>query len=101
MIELNLKKDEYPLWDGTKITVLDVLGREAAFSKEEYNRNVFRIDAQGKTIWRVAFHYGVHGYDPFVDIRLENESIIGFTFEGWQFQISVGDGGLTKIGWSK
>jgi hypothetical protein len=95
------KKDR-SLPSGTRLVLLDVLGRaEDVYPKEEQNRNVFLLTQTGEVIWRVAYHEGVRGHDPFVNAYPEGERIVGCTWEGWDFEIALEDGSLKKLGWTK
>lgn len=97
----DLTKREQVLPDGNRLLLLEVLGRQGSMSKEEHNRNVFLLTPTGEIIWRVAYHEGAQGYDPFVSAYPAGGSIIGCTWDGWEYEIGVTDGSLKRLGWTK
>jgi hypothetical protein len=101
-IDSHFSKREQLLPNGNKLLLLDVLGKEEdIYSKEEQNRNVFLLTPDGKIIWRVAYHEGARGHDPFTNLYFERGKLVGCTWEGWSFELGLEDGSLTKLGWSK
>jgi hypothetical protein len=101
-IHSDFKKKEALLPSGNKLVLLDVLGREEdIYPKEERNRNVFLLTQKHEIIWRVAYHEGIRGHDPFVNAYFERGKIVGCTWDGSEFEIGSEDGTLTKLGWSK
>ncbi len=102
-IESPFSRKEQLLPNGDKLVLLDVLGKqEDIYPKEEQNRNIFLLSRGGEIIWRVTYHEGVRGHDPFVNFYLsDNGKLFGATWDGWDFEIGLADGSLTKRGWSK
>lgn len=93
---------EHLLPSGNRLVLLDVLGQAGKYPKEEQNCNIFLVDRKGTMIWRIAYHEGIRGNDPFTGIALEsNGSVIGSTWDGWRFEISLSDGSLSKLDWRK
>jgi hypothetical protein len=101
-IDSNVSKKEHPLGNGSKLVLLDVLGMAAIYPVEEQNRNVFLLNPRGEVVWRVAYHEGIDGGDPFVGMTVSGDAkIVGGTWEGWHFEIGPEDGSVKKLGWSK
>lgn len=98
----NVAKKEYGLPNGNRLVLLDVLGMASTYDKEEESRNIFLLNPAGEIVWRVAYHEGAEGGDPFVGITVgEDSRVVGGTWEGWHFEIDIADGSLKKLGWTK
>lgn len=67
------------------------------------HRNVFLVDHDGMPLWRVADYEQPFPPDSFVEIGVlpEPEKARGLTFRGHIFEISLADGSLKRIGWTK
>ena len=90
--------------DGDAIIRVIVTQQNIELPKEEVNRNVFRVDREGRIKWRVAYHEidATYGNDGFVGVRLGPAGeILGTTFTGFTFEIGLEDGSLKKKGWTK
>ena len=71
-------------------------------AKRGLHRNVFLVDSDGNVIWRID-DYRQSLPDAFISIKCSEEQgkIIGQTFHGHIFTISLADGTLKRTGWTK
>ncbi len=90
--------------DGDAIVRVPITQQNIDLPKEEVNRNVFRVDREGRIKWRVAYYEkdATYGNDGFVEVRLgPSGELLGTTFTGFEFEIGMADGRLKKKGWTK
>jgi hypothetical protein len=73
------------------------------FQEEGCHTNVFLVDDNNHPIWRIADYELYRLTDSFVSLRPSGEQgkAIGVTFQGHIFEITLADGSLKKIGWTK
>ena len=72
--------------------------------EEGMHRNVFLVDQNNAPLWRVADYWQSETEsDMFVDIRCSEQPgyAEGVTGSGHIFKITLADGSLEKIGWTK
>lgn len=71
--------------------------------KDGSHRNVYLVDDSGTPKWRVGDYDQPYAPDMFVDVKCspEPDKAIGVTGCGNIFEISLADGSLNKIGWTK
>ena len=100
MIDLNVPTQVHVLGDGTRIVLFQITGTYQDLPIVERNRNIFRLHPDGGVIWRVPLHRSDYD-DPFVGFRFESDRLLGFTWDGWRFEIDIIDGSLKNLGWSK
>ena len=75
----------------------------ANLDKDGLHRNLFLVDQEDHLVWRVS-DYTQNLPDCFLAVRSFDEEtgeIVGVTFHGTVFSISLKDGSLKKIGWEK
>jgi hypothetical protein len=96
----NLPFEDVVLSDGRRLVRIKVPA--TGYAAEEANRNLFLVDAEGRVVWRVAYHECVHGDDPFVGFNVGADGVVtGLTWDGWKLEINLADGTLKETGWTK
>jgi hypothetical protein len=101
-LDPNQPRDELALFDGSLIVRVRLSDANKGMRREEVNRNVFRLRADGNVMWQVAAQEPEMGDNPFVAVELDpSGKLVGYAFNGWQYEIDVEDGSLRKLKWSK
>lgn len=76
------------LQDGGRIILEDVIGKP--ISGERKQRNIYRLSANGDTVWRVS---GPEDDDPYTNVYFtETGLLMGYNWNGGEYQIDAETG---------
>lgn len=87
----NILKEVY-LDDGGRVVILDRLGMENIYGKEECARNLYRLSKSEEPIWQVTSDFDSEG-NPFTNITLNNDSsLVAYRWDGGAYTIDIESG---------
>ncbi len=86
-----------PLADGGFIVLCDMSDSAASISDDAIDRNVYRLNAEGETVWQISPPPGVRPRTPFTNIYVDSAgSLRAFRFDCYEHEVNI-DTGQTKI----
>lgn len=83
------KRVDFP--NGLVAALLDRLGMQHRYGQLECARNVFMVDAFGKTLWQVASDFDSDG-GAFTNIFVEGGELRGYRWDGGIYRIDLSTG---------
>lgn len=77
---------------GDRIILLDMLSAPKSSSKEDVQRNIYRIDENGKIIWQLL-PYDAFEISTFTNVYFsEKFELLGYNFDGGEYEIDINTG---------
>lgn len=99
-IDLRDIKKVIDLSDGSKVLLLDRLGKKDEYTKEERARNVYRVKADGSIIWQVKSKFDSDG-GPFTNIQYTDGVLAAYRWDGGDYEIDIETGEATPKRFAK
>ena len=77
--------------NGSRVVLLDTLGKKEILGAIECARNIFLLDSSGLTLWQVSSDFDRDG-DPFTNVVYENEELSAYRWDGGMYKIDMNSG---------
>jgi hypothetical protein len=88
-----IAKKSLSLPDGSSIVLIDMMGRTTSESWDDSNRNIYRLDAAGKVIWRIDTMSASDEKFPYTNIYLSDTGALkAYCWDGGEYDVDVGTG---------
>ncbi|MFW9880717.1 MAG: hypothetical protein ACFFG0_47230 [Candidatus Thorarchaeota archaeon] len=90
-IEKGKTKISIEIRGGDNIVLLDMSNASKSTKIEEIQRNIYRIDVNGKIIWQIS-PYDAFSNSTFTNIYISNDKLLGYNFDGGEYEINLDTG---------
>lgn len=75
---------------GTRVVLLDTLGKQALGAVARA-RNIYMLDASGRTLWQVSSAFD-HDGGPFTNVVYEDSELRAYRWDGGMYKIDISSG---------
>lgn len=88
--------------DGDTIVLIDMMGHTKSASWDDSNRNIYRLDAAGTVIWRIATMAASEEKFPYTNIYFDDlGNLKAYCWDGGEYRISIETGEIDHGNLSK
>ena len=97
-----ISRSEVLLDDGSSVRIVDMLSAPKSTPAHEVSNNVFRIAADGTTMWQIDAGEGVGERCPFTGLVIrDNQKVLGFRWDGGIYAIDLETGKAKYVDFGK
>lgn len=99
-IHLNDAAMRLPISNSRTVVLLDRLGKEQTYGREECARNIYLLDDTLQIIWQVRSKFDADG-GPFTNIVYEKQNLRGYRWDGGKYDIDLDTGEARPLSLTK
>lgn len=98
----SLNRQEILLDDGSRIIARDDPEPPGTGADYNFSNNVYRVAADGSSMWQIDAGKGGDGRAPFTSLRIDSEGrLMAFRWDGCDFAVDVDTGKATFVAFRK